>query len=290
MSFRFNFSSTSDYEVTCSHNLTSSQNEVVSNTSNKTYLKNCEFLILSEDSLKCTTEAISLLRIGDFELKYVLVDSIKMTTEDETFSQISTLETDLIPGKYEGGLKIWECSIDLANYVSEHTCFKSGDTVLELGCGAGLPGLIAYLKGASVTFQDYNTEVLKHSTIPNTVLNTTPNEVSTIPEICHYLYGDWGSIHEKYYCNQVSQTKYDFILTSETIYEKENQKKLLELMKSALKPGGTIYLAAKIFYFGVGGGITDFEALVNSDKTFEISSVHRITGGVERQILVMKFR
>ena len=31
--------------------------------------------------------------------------------------------TDIIPGKYEGGLKVWECSIDLCNYLQEHIQF-----------------------------------------------------------------------------------------------------------------------------------------------------------------------
>lgn len=39
-------------------------------------------------------------------------------------------------------------------------------------------------------------------------------------------------------------------------------------------------LAAKIHYFGVGGGIADFETLVNTDRTFEIVSVYRITEGM----------
>ena len=40
--------------------------------------------------------------------------------------------TDLV---YEGGLKIWECAVDLARHVErEHV---EGKCVLELGCGAG---------------------------------------------------------------------------------------------------------------------------------------------------------
>ena len=31
--------------------------------------------------------------------------------------------TDIIPGKYEGGLKVWECSIDLCNYLEEQLQF-----------------------------------------------------------------------------------------------------------------------------------------------------------------------
>ena len=53
--------------------------------------------------------------------------------------------TDLLPGQYEGGLKIWECSEDLVRFLSQ-TRVQSlqGKRVLELGCGAGLPGLLAF--------------------------------------------------------------------------------------------------------------------------------------------------
>lgn len=86
--------------------------------------------------------------------------------------------SDLVPGKYEGGLKLWECTIDLIEAVRReiqdgHLAFRGKD-VLELGCGHGLPGILACLKGASqVHFQDYNEEVLLNLTIPNVNANLT---------------------------------------------------------------------------------------------------------------------
>lgn len=288
MSFRFNFSNPND-PTDSEGNLISCKNDQI-HEFNAHFSRRCDFLSLTDKNFERSDKDISLFKFGDLEVQYILTNSVNMKTEDETFSQIDALQTDLIPGKYEGGLKIWECSIDLATYLVENSCIKNDFNILELGCGAGLPGIVAYLKGASVTFQDFNPEVLEYSTLPNTVLNTNKSKLSRIPEVCHYLYGDWEDIRKKYYCDVESAKKYDVILTSETIYEKSNQKKLLELMKCALKPNGTIYLAAKIHYFGVGGGIVEFETLINLDKSFEIISVHKITGGVERQILVMKFR
>eukprot|EP00249_Psilotum_nudum_P016421 c25817_g1_i3 orf=1-588(-) len=85
---------------------------------------------------------------------------------------VGVANADLIPGKYEGGLKLWECAIDLLNTLRQeiqdgHLSFR-GKRVLELGCGHGLPGIFACLKGASlVHFQDFNVEVLRSLTIPN---------------------------------------------------------------------------------------------------------------------------
>ena len=66
---------------------------------------------------------------------------------------------DLIPGRYEGGLKIWECSIDLVNHFLRRTELHSG-SVLELGCGHGLPAIAALLKGCRpVVLSDFNDDV-----------------------------------------------------------------------------------------------------------------------------------
>uniref|UniRef100_A0A1I8BJI9 protein-histidine N-methyltransferase n=1 Tax=Meloidogyne hapla TaxID=6305 RepID=A0A1I8BJI9_MELHA len=64
------------------------------------------------------------------------------------------IPTDLETGIYEGGLKVWECSLDLSNFI-DSISFE-GFNVLELGCGAGLPSIVAALNGASsLTLQDF---------------------------------------------------------------------------------------------------------------------------------------
>jgi hypothetical protein len=82
------------------------------------------------------------------------------------------LDTDLIPRVYEGGMKVWEGAGDLVNCLIRSGEALAGKTVLELGAGAGLPGLYAATVGAArVDFQDYNREVVEHLTIPNYLLN-----------------------------------------------------------------------------------------------------------------------
>ena len=44
-------------------------------------------------------------------------------------------DSDLVSGVYEGGLKIWECSIDLVHFISRNPELFEGKRVLELGCG-----------------------------------------------------------------------------------------------------------------------------------------------------------
>jgi len=58
-------------------------------------------------------------------------------------------ESDLVSGVYEGGLKVWECSLDLVDFIAQNANDFKGKTVLELGCGQGLPGVMAMRAGAA---------------------------------------------------------------------------------------------------------------------------------------------
>lgn len=54
-----------------------------------------------------------------------------------------------------GGLKIWECTNDLANYLLQQNYYLNNKQVLDLGCGSGIIGILCLIKGSTVHFQDY---------------------------------------------------------------------------------------------------------------------------------------
>ena len=82
------------------------------------------------------------------------------------------MDSDLVSGVYEGGLKIWECSLDLVDYIAQNLQIFEGKNVFEIGCGQGLPGIMSLLCGAqTVTFQDFNFEVLNNATTKTVQLN-----------------------------------------------------------------------------------------------------------------------
>jgi len=121
-----------------------------------------------------------------------------------------TTDTDLVPGVYEGGLKVWECSLDLTRYLAEQIrsnkhdsqqhpndvrdALSEGGSTLELGCGHGLPGCLILREALQcrmggndcnkvpdntdgtdefvVVFSDYNEFVLRDVTVPNIWANT----------------------------------------------------------------------------------------------------------------------
>lgn len=62
------------------------------------------------------------------------------------------------------GLYVWPCSVILAEYVWQQRLRFSGVSVVELGAGTSLPGLVAAKLGANVILTDnsHRTEVLEN--------------------------------------------------------------------------------------------------------------------------------
>ncbi|TRY62816.1 hypothetical protein TCAL_04926 [Tigriopus californicus] len=218
----------------------------------------------------------------DLTLKVIQSHEISAQLIESNDNLTSVLgESDLQPGVYEGGLKIWECSEDLAKYLERDLpADLSSFRVLELGCGAALPGLVCLRRGAHVDFQDYNPEVLDHVTIPNYLLNRDKSrDINST-----FLSGDWDAV-------RASLTKdsctYDLILASETIYNPDNYAKLIRTFRDLLSKDSksSVLLAAKTHYFGVGGGTRQFEEELTRTGDWDIQNVSKTHDGVQREII-----
>lgn len=175
--------------------------------------------------------------------------------------------------RFPGGLKLWECAVDLALYLrggyagaSEAPPALAGASVLELGCGHGLPGVLAALRGAAdVTFQDFNAEVLHALTAPCAAANLARAAAAggaaagrgggTQPPQLRFFSGDWGALPAL-----LPRGSYDLVLSADTIYCTASQPRLLAALAAALRPRGAALVAAKSYYFGVGGGAAQFAA------------------------------
>lgn len=193
--------------------------------------------------------------------------------------------SDLVAGEYEGGYKVWECSIDLSKYIAENGEIVRGKKVLELGCGQGLAGITAIMCGGVVHFQDYDVDVVENLTIP-IVMRNIERADSTCSNNSRFFAGDWGTLRE------VLDETYDVVLTSETIYSVENMPRLLGCIKSCLKkPNGICYVSAKSFYFGVGGGVAAFKKLVDADGDMSHTDIAVIDDGRSnrREIFKLSF-
>ncbi|XP_038722361.1 histidine protein methyltransferase 1 homolog [Tripterygium wilfordii] len=243
--------------------------------------------------------------------------SVKYTVEPVNLGELTLLKgrvstkevfalpnSDLVPGVYEGGLKLWEGSLDLVKVLHKEVQLGnlsfSGKRVLELGCGHGLPGIFACLAGAAaIHFQDFNAEVLRCLTIPNLNANLSEEFLPFVTDKTnydsgsevHFFAGDWSQMHQflphrhdegSLNCSseQSPIAGYDIILMAETIYSISAQQSLYGLIKKCLShPHGVLYMAAKKHYFGVGGGTRQFLSMVEKDGFMAASLVTEVTDG-----------
>ncbi|KAL4539930.1 hypothetical protein Ndes2437B_g01729 [Nannochloris sp. 'desiccata'] len=225
----------------------------------------------------------------------VLKGRVSDTDASKALQQEGVLHSDLIPGKYEGGFKLWEGGIDLARYLVDTVFFKPCSAslrVLELGCGHGIPGIVAMLAGATVDFQDYNEQVLEMLTYPSVMANWQANRSKqSPPPPVKYFSGDWGTLGAL--LKEINLVGiYDIIVTTETIYTLDGMNRLFQCIKQCLsKSNGVCYVAAKSFYFGVGGGIAAFVEMVAKDGEMKCEVVSTIEDGLstKREILALRW-
>ena len=217
-------------------------------------------------------------------------------------------ESDLIPGEYEGGDVVWECSLDLCRYLYRQNIKLRGH-VLELGCGHGLPGCWVLSQArkeadqyTSVCFTDYNEFVLD-ATVANIVLNISPPDLQGAPsELARWLAehaplgaGDWnefsrllqnassGGSNMMLPLGVPSDGLFDCILAAETTYSATAAASTARFVANHLKHSGVAYIATKRYYFGVGGGSDAFrEGLLRyatREGEFQISAVEVYDNG-----------
>lgn len=131
-----------------------------------------------------------------------------------------------------------------------------------------------------------NESIIKHITIPNAIVNIDTPETTLLART-KFFSGDWNEYVDR---TAADGLKFDYILTSETIYNPQSYRKLLNLFKAKLQSDGIIYLAAKSVYFGVGGSVAQFIDAIDKDAAFAAKIIHSIKDNVHRDILEIKFK
>nr|XP_018681344.1 PREDICTED: histidine protein methyltransferase 1 homolog isoform X1 [Musa acuminata subsp. malaccensis]XP_018681345.1 PREDICTED: histidine protein methyltransferase 1 homolog isoform X1 [Musa acuminata subsp. malaccensis]XP_018681346.1 PREDICTED: histidine protein methyltransferase 1 homolog isoform X1 [Musa acuminata subsp. malaccensis]XP_018681347.1 PREDICTED: histidine protein methyltransferase 1 homolog isoform X1 [Musa acuminata subsp. malaccensis] len=136
--------------------------------------------------------------------------------------------SEMLSSKFDvGSLKSWESSADLLSAlkleIRDGQLSFRGKRILELGCGYGLAGTFACLKGAStVHFHDLNAETIRCTTMPNVLANLeqaqdkqshqpespfTPSRQQSASDV-HFYAGDWEEL-----CTVLSVVRMDASLS-----------------------------------------------------------------------------
>lgn len=191
--------------------------------------------------------------------------------------------------------QVWECAIDLLLFMQRHGGPPSaacpaplfpqgygGTRVAELGCGHGFPGLYALQRGAGyLALQDYNSEVIETATIDNARLNARPYSsagpaaepaaaaaaagpmsAQELERRVGFFSGDWS---DPALLAMMGRGSYDLVLTSDTLYSCAYMLPLFRAIAALLAPTGAALVAAKRYYFGIGGSTMEFADLVKRE-------------------------
>ncbi|CAH2015771.1 unnamed protein product [Acanthoscelides obtectus] len=278
--FKFNFSADNTAEA-------EEQPKVIQ--TEETWEKSKQIQFKDSSILQDILKNASTINLPNYpDCKYIdpseIVDILQDSENETPVLKAEQNHLDLIPAVYEGGLKIWECTYDLLSYLSSEKIQLEGLKVLDLGCGSGILGIYSLSLGATCYFQDYNEDVLQYFTIPNVLVNN-----KGLLERSKFYSGDWESFANLIGDSLTEDEKFDYIFTSETLYNVQSYPKIHKVFKLLLKKSGKIYLAAKSFYFGVGGGIPYFKEYLDKNKVFKYLTVSEHSSGVKRAILEIKF-
>lgn len=119
---------------------------------------------------------------------------------------------------------VWPAALGLARWILRHEDFTGMD-VLDLGCGVGLAGVAAGLRGARVTFADLDPDALEFARFNAECNGVTETRTVRL---------DWG--------HQTVPGRFDVLLLADVAYERAHHEPLLRHVRSCREPGGRVLL------------------------------------------------
>lgn len=150
----------------------------------------------------------------------ILHTGLLLTTADE--SEFFAKMLKLLPY----GVALWPSSIALAFEIASRGDALAGKTILELGAGTGLPGIVAASFGAKVTQTDQQELALSVCQ-----LNGRQNGIGGI----EYQLVDWTDWQD--------DGRYDYIIGSDILYGDTLHPYLRHIFATSLAPSGRLLLA-----------------------------------------------
>jgi predicted nicotinamide N-methyase len=170
------------------------------------------------------------------------------------------------PSEFPFWIRLWEAAIVLSRFMVNQAP-APGTTVLELGAGLGAPGLTAAALGCKVTLSDYEEMILDFERVSGAA-----SGLSNV----RYTMLDW--------LNPPEMERYDIILGAEILFREEFFQPLLGILRRAIKPDGSIYMAHDLKRKSVN------PFLHMAEKEYKISASKRVLRNLEedKEILLTR--
>jgi len=160
------------------------------------------------------------VRIGD--------RSYRLTTAEDMEQLINSIteEEFRIDERLPYWAELWHSAVALAECIHETPARVAGVRVLEIGCGLGLPGVVAASLGARVTCSDFEPLALKAAEL---------NMLQNVPD--HLV-----DIRTMDFRNTPAE-RWPLILAADVIYETRFIKPLADFLDHTIEEDGCILLA-----------------------------------------------
>lgn len=122
--------------------------------------------------------------------------------------------------------ELWHSAVALSMMLEDDPATVAGSTVLELGCGLGLSGIVAAQLGADVTLSDFDPIALVAAE-----LNARQNGVGATLRTMHLDF------------RMPPSDTWEVLLAADVIYERRFIDPLIDCIDACLASGGRMYLA-----------------------------------------------
>jgi predicted nicotinamide N-methyase len=151
----------------------------------------------------------------------VALDVLRPRDPDALLSEEAFEHEEFLPYWAE----LWPSAPALAERLVERV--RPGDRILELGCGLGLPALLAARLGADVTATDWAPDALELLTT-----NAKRNAVTLRPELLDWFAPDRGA-----------PATWPLVIAADVLYEARNAPALLATLDRVVAPDGEAWIA-----------------------------------------------
>ena len=158
--------------------------------------------------------------------------NLKLETVSDPDALLDTLvakednHEDILDERIPYWAELWSSAVALAGFLAENRLVQDGMVVHEIGCGLGLPGVLAGLMGGELIFSDY---------LPEAVAFARHNWLLNLDRPAQFQVLDWRQPD--------SRLAADLVLASDVAYEKRFFAPLPKAFDVLCKPRGRVLLS-----------------------------------------------